>query len=202
MNPKGLLIVVSSPSGTGKGTVLGRLRERSDKIRSCISITTRQPRPNEINGREYHFVTVDEFRKLADSDELIEWVEYIGNLYGTPVKGIEQMIAQGFDVILEKEVRGAMKIKARYPDSVLIFLVPPSLGELRRRIESRGTESPEIISERLERARIELGYIDKYDYIVVNDTVDETVDKLYAILNAEKLSANRNLDILRELGIG
>ncbi len=202
MDQRGLLIVVSSPSGTGKGTVLGRLRERSDKIRSCISITTRQPRDYEINGRDYRFVSVDEFRKLADSDELLEWVEYIGNLYGTPVKGIEEMMAQGYDVILEKEVQGAMSIKARYPDSVLIFLVPPSLGELRRRIESRGTESLEIINERLDRARIELGYIDKYDYIVVNDTVDDTVDKLYSILNAEKLSANRNIHILKQLGIG
>lgn len=198
---KGLLIVISGPSGTGKGTVLKLVKESSNNVRFSVSATTRSPREGEIDGKNYFFKTVDEFEAMIQNNEFVEWVEYCDNYYGTPKKYIKDSINMGFDVILELEVEGALNIKEQFPESVTVFMVPPSLDELRYRIEGRGTEKPEVIEKRLRKARHELNFINKYDYITINNTVEDSVKEINSILIAEKLKSQRNSNILTELGI-
>jgi len=197
----GLLVVVSAPSGTGKGTLLGALEKLNSNIRFSISATTRNPREGEIDGTDYFFKSVDEFKKMVEDGELIEWVEYCDNFYGTPKSYIEECLMQGFDVVLEIEVEGAINIRKRFSDSVLIFVLPPSFEELKRRIIKRGTENPYTIEKRIEKAKEEIKYIDIYDYIVLNDSVDNAVNQINSILTAEKLKYQRNNNILEELGM-
>jgi len=197
----GLLVVISAPSGTGKGTLIKRLQEKNSNIKLSVSATTRKPREGEVEGQSYFFKTPDEFKKMIENDELIEWVEYCDNFYGTPKKYIEETIRQGFDVFLELEVEGAQKIKSKYPDSVLLFILPPSFEELRRRIEGRNTEAPEMILKRMDKARKEVTFINNYDYVIVNDDISKAVDDISSILVAEKLRVKRNNDILKVLGI-
>lgn len=198
---KGLLVVISGPSGTGKGTVLKLVKESFNNVRFSVSATTRKPREGEVEGKNYFFKTVEEFKEMLQNNEMIEWVEYCDNYYGTPRKYIEESMEQGYDVILELEVEGAINIKNQYPDSVTIFMVPPSFDELRLRIEGRGTEKPEVIEKRLNRAKEELSYIDRYDYITINNTVEDSVSEVKSIIVAEKLKYQRNKDIIKELGI-
>ena len=198
---EGLLVVVSGPSGTGKGTVLNYLREREKSIKFSVSATTRQPRSGEVDGVNYFFKTNEEFENMIKNGELVEWVRYCDNYYGTPKKCIEDTIKSGYDCLLEIEVEGALKIKKIYPDSVSIFILPPSFEELRRRIESRGTEKPEVIEKRMEKALKEMKLIDKYDYVIINDEVEKAVNSICYILASEKLKSSRNKNILESIGL-
>ncbi len=198
---KGLLVVISGPSGTGKGTVLKLVKESFNNVRFSVSATTRKPREGEVEGKNYFFKTVEEFKEMLQNNEMVEWVEYCDNYYGTPRKYIEESLEQGYDVILELEVEGAINIKNQYPDSVTIFMVPPSFDELRLRIEGRGTEKPEVIEKRLKRAKEELSYIDRYDYITINNAVEDSVSEVNSIIIAEKLKYQRNKNLIKELGI-
>jgi len=198
---EGLLVVVSGPSGTGKGTVLNSIRQQEKNIKFSVSATTREPRSGEVDGVNYFFKTNEEFEAMIKNGELIEWVKYCDNYYGTPKKYIEDTIKSGYDCLLEIEVEGALNIKKIYPDCVSIFILPPSFDELRRRIESRGTEKPEVIEKRMEKALKEINYVDKYDYVVVNDDIEEAVNSIRYILASEKLKFSRNKDILKAIGI-
>lgn len=200
MNRKGLLVVVSAPSGTGKGTLLSRLEKVNSNVRFSVSVTTRSPRENEIEGHDYFFKTVEEFKVMAESGELLEWVEYCDNFYGTPRKYIEELLFEGFDVVLEIEVEGAMNIRKFYPDCVLVFVLPPSPEELKKRITGRGTEHPEVIEKRIEIARKEIRFVDRYDYVIVNNEIQKAVDDINSILRSERLKCERNTSILKELG--
>lgn len=199
MYQEGLLVVVSGPSGSGKGTILNLLMKQNDKVRSSISATTRKPREGEADGVNYFFKSIDEFQEMIKKQELIEWVEYCNNYYGTPKAYIENTKNQGFDVILEIEVEGAVNIKKKYPDCVLVFILPPSFDELKKRIENRGTENDKVIEQRLERAKKEIEYIKYYDYVIINDVLQDAVDNLNSILKSERFKFSRNADILNRL---
>lgn len=200
MLQKGLLVVLSAPSGTGKSTVSRLLVQKNNRLRLSVSATTRAPRKNEVEGKDYFYKTTEEFKKMIENDEFVEWVEYCGNYYGTPKKYIDDSIENGFDVLLEIEVEGAAKIKEKYPDCVLIFMLPPSFEELKRRIVGRGTEKPEIIENRLNQAKKEIKCIDMYDYVVLNDSIDNAINSVNTILEAEKAKVKRNKDLLKQIG--
>lgn len=187
----GLLIVLSGPSGAGKGTLCQELLRQMPDLRYSVSATTRQPRPGEVDGVHYFFRSREEFQAMIQNDQLLEWAEFCGNYYGTPLFAVEQAIQAGHDVILEIEIQGALQVKKRFPQGVFIFVVPPSMDVLSERIHKRGTESEEIIQKRLATAVQELGYVTEYDYVVVNDEVPVAVDKLKSILIAEKCRVKR-----------
>lgn len=187
----GLLIVVSGPSGSGKGTVLSKLFSRREGMFFSVSATTRAPRPGEINGQQYHFLTHDEFEKKINGGGMLEYASYCGNYYGTPRSAVEEKCGKGLDVVLEIEVQGAMQVKKACPDCVTVFIAPPSAGELESRLRGRGTESEAVIKNRLETAVGEIAYADKYDYIVVNDNVDTAANKIDCIVTAEKCKTSR-----------
>lgn len=196
---EGLLVVVSGPSGAGKGTVINLLRQKDDNVKLSVSATTRQPRIGEIEGVNYFFKTHDQFNDMIKGNQLVEWVKYCDNFYGTPKKYIQDTVEKGYDCILEIEVEGALNIKENYPDCVTIFILPPSFKELKRRIEGRGTEQSDVICKRLEKARNEIEFADRYDYVIVNDSVENAVVGISNILAAEKLKFIRNKDILKAL---
>lgn len=198
---EGLLVVVSGPSGTGKGTLLNNLKEKEKNIRFSVSATTRNPRDGEVDGVNYYFKTHEEFNDMINNNELVEWVKYCDNYYGTPKKCIEDTIKSGYDCLLEIEVEGALNIKKIYPDCISIFILPPSFEELRRRIEGRGTEQQDVIDKRMEKAIKEMGYVDKYDYVVVNDKIEEAVNSVISIIVSEKHRFKRNKNILETIGI-
>lgn len=189
----GLLIVLSGPSGVGKGTVCSALRQEQKDIIYSVSATTRNPRDGEINEVNYFFKTHDEFEQMIRNDDLLEHAEYVGNYYGTPRTFVEETIKQGKDVILEIEVQGALQIKEKYPQGTFIFLMPPSLAELKNRIINRGTETDESILNRMNAAREELQMMQHYDYAVVNDEVPNAVKRIQAIIEAERLRKERIL---------
>jgi len=188
----GLMVVFSGPSGAGKGTVLKILTEDSGYILST-SATTRPPRPGEVHGREYFFYSEEEFIKRRDNDELLEYTEYNGYYYGTPREYVEGQIASGKIIILEIEVTGAQQIKQKFGDSILIFMMPPDKNELARRLISRMTQTQKSVLERLATADREVKNIVDYDYLVINDYVENAVEKIRAIVTAEKLRVHRNL---------
>lgn len=198
---KGLLIILSGPSGTGKGTVLKLIKESCHNIKLSVSATTRVPREGEVDGVNYFFKTQQEFEQMIGNNEFAEWVKYCENYYGTPKKWIEDRINEGFDVILEIEVEGALNIKKQFPDCVTIFMLPPSFEELRHRIVARGTEDIAVIEKRLNKARKEFNFVDKYDYVCINNTIEDSVREINSIILSEKLRFERNTDIINELGL-
>ena len=183
---KGLLIVLSGPSGCGKGTLVGELMKRGDCAVS-VSATTRAPRTNEADGVHYHFISHAEFEQRIREDGLLEYAEYCGNYYGTPRKEVEAMRAEGKHVMLEIEVQGAFQIRERCPEAVLVFTTPPSIEELRRRLHKRGTETEEVIEQRIARAKEELPYAEQYDYIVLNDALEDAVADLNTVIRAASM---------------
>lgn len=185
---QGMLILISGPSGCGKGTVCSHLMRNCPEMtfRLSVSATTRPPRPGEINGRDYFFISREEFENLAREDGFLEWAPIYGNLYGTPAKPVREALARGENVILEIDVQGGIQVKERFPDAVLIFLVPPSRAVLESRLRGRGTENQNEIKERLLWVDNELGYMFRYDYVVINDQIEDTLRKIKCILEAER----------------
>ena len=195
MNKKGVLIVISGFSGVGKGTVVKKLIEQYNYSLS-ISATTRAPRPGEVDGREYHFKSVEEFRNLIDYNGFIEWAQYVENYYGTPRKFVEEELEKGNNVILEIEVQGAMRVKEQYPDAVLIFITAPDAESLKSRLQGRGTEDDKVIAKRLKRAYEETDDMAKYDYLVVNDDLQTCVDNVNAVIVAESFKTANNQEYI------
>ena len=184
MNERGKLIVISGPSGAGKSTVVFKAIEGRDDVCFSTSVTTRKPRPGEVDGREYFFVEPDRFREMVKKDELLEHAEYVSNFYGTPRAFVEQQLDKGLNVLLDIEVQGAKQVHEKMKDAVLIFVVPPSLEELERRLRGRGTDSEQAIEGRLIRARLEYQEAEFYDYLIVNDDVEKAAHQLNAIIDA------------------
>lgn len=180
---KGLLIVYTGASGVGKGTVMKRLLQSNDNLRLSVSATTRAPRPGETNGVEYHFVTEERFLQMISNNELLEHAVYCGNYYGTPEASVRNMLDSGLDVMLEIEVEGYLQIKKLFPDCVTIFVLPPSLEELERRLTGRGTEEEAVVKQRLQRAIEEMSYAQQFDYQVINDDVERTKDEILNIIS-------------------
>ena len=200
MTKRGLLIVLSGPSGVGKGTVRAAIFSKGEqKFVYSISATTRQPRTGETDGVDYFFKTREEFEQMIQNKQLLEYAEYVGNYYGTPLEYVENTLATGKDVFLEIDVQGAIQVRELMPEGVFIFLTPPDLNELESRIVNRGTDSDEVIAKRMKTAREELELMKYYDYSVVNDTVDNDVQKIEAIIQTEHLRIIRNLDTIEEL---
>ena len=191
---RGLLIVVSGASGTGKGTVCKKILDDMPEVAYSISATTRAPRPGEVDGREYYFISRDEFKAWIADGKFLEYAEVYGNFYGTPLNKIRERLNRGEDILLEIDVQGALNVKRKMPEGVYIFLLPPSLTELKRRIEGRGTETPESLNRRLANAVNEIKIGLEYDYAVVNDSVDEAAAQIKTILSAERCKVERNRD--------
>lgn len=188
---RGILFVLSGPSGVGKGTVNRSLRNQWDGLEFSISVTTRKPREGEEDGVDYFFKSREEFEKMIEQNELLEHAEYVGNYYGTPLQYVEQTLAEGKDVLLEIEVQGALQVRKLVPEGVFIFLAPPSLDELRNRIVGRGTETEELIDNRMKVAKEELEMMDHYDYVVENDEIQAACDRIKAISIAEHCKKDR-----------
>jgi guanylate kinase len=200
LNQNGLLIVLSGPSGVGKGTVRKALFEsEGHNFTYSISMTTRQPRAGEVDGEDYYFVTREEFEKRIAEGKFLEYAEFVGNYYGTPIDKVKENIAAGKEVVLEIEVEGARQVKQKMSDAVFIFIAPPSFKALHERLKTRGTERQEVIDERLAKARRELRLMNDYDYIVINDEVNNAADGIRAIIRAEHASTKRSAEGYIEL---
>lgn len=195
MNKKGILTVISGFAGTGKGTIIKELMSKHcDTYALSVSATTRAPRTGELEGKDYFFKSMDQFKEMIQNDELLEYANYVDNYYGTPKKYIMSEMEKGKDIILEIEIQGALKVKEKYPDTVLVFIVPPSAKELKRRLTGRGTENEEIIHARLQRACEEAVEINRYDYIIENENLNISVDELHLIIQSEHYRTYRNVD--------
>ena len=195
---KGRSFIISGPSGVGKSTVLSALMEERKNLYFSVSATTRQPRPGEENGIHYHFLTMETFREWIEQDEFLEHAEFVGNCYGTPRKYVYEAMDRGQDVILDIEVQGAMQVAEKMPEVVRIFIAPPSWAELERRLTERGTDTPEKIRGRLERAKEEVKLAGTYDYFVINDSVEHAVQELNAIMTAEHCRPQDRMEVLGE----
>ena len=187
---KGVLVVVSAPSGCGKSTVLHRLMELREKLHFSVSATTRAPREGEVDGVHYFFVERGKFEEMIRDGAFLEFAQYVGNYYGTPRAAVEEQLSLGYDVYLDIEVQGAMQIKEKRPETLLIFLMPPSMEELERRLTGRGTDAPETVRNRLKEAERECQERDKYDFVVVNDEVDRAAAEISGIIDGYKLRIN------------
>ena len=199
MNHQGILVVVSGFSGAGKGTLMKELLKRYDNYALSISATTRAPREGETDGNEYFFVTKEQFEKMRDERKLIEYAQYVNNYYGTPKEYVEQKMAEGKDVILEIEIQGALKVKKRFPDALLLFVTPPSAEELRRRLVGRGTETLEVINARLARAAEEASGMEAYDYLLINDDLDRCVEEMHQLIQLQHRKTSYHLDFLSKM---
>ena len=198
---KGLLVVVSGPSGAGKGTICQALLEKTPLAYS-VSATTRKPRAGEVDGESYYFLSVEAFEKMIEKDELLEWAKVYDNYYGTPLKKVEEKLASGEDILLEIDTQGAMKVREKFPEGVYIFILPPSLAELERRIRGRDTETEDVLQKRLAAAIDEIEAGKCYKYVVTNDEVDGAVDSVCAILAAERRLVARNGELFDEIEKG
>ncbi len=199
-NDKGLIIVLSGFSGAGKGTIMKHLLQSHPKeYNLSISATTRSKRPSEQEGREYFFKTKEEFKAMIDNDELLEYAEFADRSYGTPRSYVEELINAGKDVILEIEVQGALQVKEKYPDALLLFVTPPDAQTLKERLVGRGTEPPEVIAQRLAISSKESHLMEKYDYLIINDILEDSVNKVHNIIQSEHARTNRNLDSIAKM---
>ena len=192
MKERGILIVVSGFSGAGKGTIMKELINRYDNYALSVSATTRSPREGEADGREYFFKTTREFEKMIAKEELIEYARYVNNYYGTPRAYVEEKLSEGRDVILEIEIQGALKVKEKFPDTLLLFVTPPTAEELRKRLVGRGTETMDVIDFRMKRAREEALGMDRYDYLIINDVLEDCVEEMHRIIQGEHRRSFRN----------
>lgn len=192
MEGRGILIVVSGFSGSGKGTIMKEIMNRYDNYALSVSATTRKPRPGEEDGREYFFRSTEEFDKMIAKDELIEYARYVDNYYGTPRAYVEEQLEAGKDVILEIEIQGALKVKEKFPDTLLLFVTPPTAAELRERLVGRGTETMDVIDFRMKRAKEEAEGMGRYDYLIINDVLDECVKEMHQIIQGEHRRSFRN----------
>ena len=199
MNTHGILIVVSGFSGSGKGTIMKELLKRYDNYALSISATTRAPREGETDGQEYFFKTREEFEKMIAKEELIEYAKYVDNYYGTPRAYVEEQLQAGKDVILEIEIQGALKVKKKFPETLLLFVTPPSAEELKNRLVKRGTETMDVIESRMRRAREEAEGMDQYDYLVVNDVLEDCVEEVHQIIQGEHRKSFRNIDFIEKM---
>lgn len=199
MKHKGIIVVISGFSGTGKGTLMKELIKRYDDYELSVSATTRNPREGEVDGREYHFISDEAFEKMIEEDGLIEHAGYCKHYYGTPKKFVEDKINEGKDVILEIEIQGALQIKKKFPNALLLFVMPPSADELKKRLVGRGTETVEVINERLHRAKEESEGIENYDYILVNDNLDTCVVEMDSCIRAAHLAPRRNAEFIDDI---
>ena len=199
MNEHGMLAVISGFSGAGKGTLMKALLERYDNYALSISATTRSPREGEVDGREYFFVTEERFKEMIEKGELIEYARYVSHYYGTPKEYVLSQMEQGKDVLLEIEIQGALKVKERFPEAILIFVMPPSAEELKRRLVGRGTESMEVINARLRRAVEEAEGMESYDYILINDEIDACVERLHQMIMTQHGRVSNNMAFLSQI---
>lgn len=195
---KGRLIVFSAPSGCGKGTMLEQIL-KDERFCVSVSATTRSPREGEVNGVNYHFISRDEFEQRVSDGGFLEYAEYCGNLYGTPMKEVNEMLEKGMNVILEIEVQGAIKVMNKRPDALSIFIAPPSIAELRRRLHKRGTETEDVIEQRIAQASNEVALAAKYDYIIVNDALEDAVDDFFHVVRAEQLRSDKRPEIIADI---
>ena len=196
---RGVLAVVSGFSGAGKGTIMKSLMAKYDNYALSVSATTRNPRPGEEDGREYFFRTKEEFEEMIRQDQLIEYARYVNHYYGTPRDYVETRLAEGTDVILEIEIQGALNVKKKYPDAILIFVLPPTAKELERRLTGRGTETAEVIRQRLSRAYEEADGMEMYDYILVNDSVDLCVEELHRLIQSQHLRTKSRMELVSKM---
>ena len=199
MNQQGILVVVSGFSGAGKGTLMKELLKRYDNYALSVSATTRQPREGEKDGEDYFFVNREYFQQMIEEGRLVEYAQYVNHYYGTPRDYVEKKMAEGKDVILEIEIQGALKVKKRFPDALLIFVTPPSAGELRRRLVGRGTETIEVINARLRRAAEEASGMEAYDYLLINDEIDKCVEQMHQLITLQHSKTCYHLDFLSRM---
>ena len=199
MNQQGILVVVSGFSGAGKGTLMKELLKRYDNYALSVSATTRQPREGEKDGEDYFFVSREYFQQMIEDGRLVEYAQYVNHYYGTPRDYVEKKMAEGKDVILEIEIQGALKVKKRFPDALLIFVTPPSAGELRRRLVGRGTETIEVINARLRRAAEEASGMEAYDYLLINDEIDACVEQMHQLITLQHSKTCYHLDFLSRM---
>lgn len=200
MSERGLLIVFSGPSGVGKGTVRQEIFSTPDhKFEYSVSMTTRAQRPGEVDGKDYFFRSREEFEELIRNGQMLEYAEYVGNYYGTPLTYVNETLDKGIDVFLEIEVQGALQVKKKVPDAIFIFLTPPDLNELQERLVGRGTDSEEVIAQRIERAREEIALMSEYDYAIVNDEVPLAAERVKRVIEAEHFRVDRVIGRYRNM---
>lgn len=199
MNRRGILVVVSGFAGSGKGTLMKKLTGRYDNYALSVSATTRDPRPGEEEGREYFFKTTEEFKEMIAEDAFIEYAQYVSNYYGTPKEYVEKQLESGKDVILEIEIQGALQVKEKFPETLLLFVTPPTAEILKERLVGRGTETMPVIEARLARASEEAEGIEKYDYLIINDKLDECVMMMHEIIQNEHVRTFRNKDFIKNM---
>lgn len=198
MNEKGKLIVISGPSGSGKSTVVNRAIQGREDMCFSTSVTTRSPRPGEVDGKDYFFIDPQRFQEMVERDELLEHAQYVAHSYGTPRAFVEQKLNEGMNVILDIEVQGARQVREKMQNAVLVFIIPPSLEELRRRLVNRGTDAADVIEARLQRAAEELKEADLYDYLIINDDLDTAAREFTSILTAEHCRVPHRIHLLKE----